>query len=352
MLLDITKLKPHPRNVETYGNESIDDIVASITKSKWIKPITVTQNNVIISGHRRYYACKFLGITEIPGEVRIFKDEFEELEALLLENANREKTKIQKDNEWDLWEEIEKAKAKQRRVEAARKTNEDLSQEQNIRDTPNLAEHLNKEKSIKTNKSESRNIIGEKVGLSHSDHDKIKKIKTVIKEKESEGKIEEAKILSEVLEKSTDGALKLIKENGIDKISQEDRDKIKSGEVSALEVLKNNKKKELLEAQKKKAEEDRIIKEKEAEKRKQELEQRRLQPRKCSHEIFDICPENTTCQYWENGCLYILMEKCAIKQEEKVKDYNGTCPCCNSQLKIMINDCYVKKDMIKITEVK
>ena len=217
--------------------------------------------------------------------------------------------------------------------------------------TDKLKESLKLEESLKPEKS--RDKAAKQSGFSSAtDYRRTKEVVDVIKEKESEGKIEEAKILSEVLEKSTDGALKLIKENGIDKISQEDRDKIKSGEVSALEVLKNNKKKELLEAQKKKAEEDRIIKEKEAEKRKQELEQRRLQPRKCSHEIFDICPENTTCQYWENGCLYILMEKCAIKQEEKVKDYNGTCPCCNSQLKIMINDCYVKKDMIKITEVK
>lgn len=57
----ISELNPHPYNEEIYGaNESIDELVASIRKTGKVATLTITDNDVIISGHRRWKSCKQL----------------------------------------------------------------------------------------------------------------------------------------------------------------------------------------------------------------------------------------------------------------------------------------------------
>jgi len=115
-------LKPHPRNSSIYGDdEDVTELVELIRRSEWLKPVIVTANYVIISGHRRWKAALQLELESVPVEVREFRDEIAELEALLLENASRFKTNEQKVREAQAWKEIETIHAKERISEAGQK---------------------------------------------------------------------------------------------------------------------------------------------------------------------------------------------------------------------------------------
>ena len=114
--LDPRSLKPHPRNITIYGEETLDDLIEQIQTSGWIKPIVVTRKHHIISGHRRWKAALALNFPTVPIEYRDFPDETAELEALLLENATRSKTIEQKVREAEVWKEIEQAKARTRQT--------------------------------------------------------------------------------------------------------------------------------------------------------------------------------------------------------------------------------------------
>ena len=68
MKIEINKLNPHPLNSRIYGYTDCTDLIESIQKTGWIKPILITRNNTIISGHRRVEACKSLEIQEVDFE--------------------------------------------------------------------------------------------------------------------------------------------------------------------------------------------------------------------------------------------------------------------------------------------
>ena len=117
----ISELKPHPYNEEIYGtNESIDELVASMRKSGIVTIMTITDDNVIISGHRRWKSCKQLvaegdkRFCEVNCEVREFDNEWEELEYLVIDNNSRDKTMEQKAREAQVLIEAEKELGKKR----------------------------------------------------------------------------------------------------------------------------------------------------------------------------------------------------------------------------------------------
>ncbi len=113
--IDPRGFKPHPRNSSIYGDdEDITELLKLITHSGWVKPLVLTPDYVIISGHRRWKAALELGLESVPVEVREFSNETAELEALLLENATRLKFIEQKVREAEAWEEVERVKAKGR----------------------------------------------------------------------------------------------------------------------------------------------------------------------------------------------------------------------------------------------
>ena len=110
----VVELHPHPKNDSIYGDEDIEQLAQDIKRSKWVKPLIVTPEGTIISGHRRWKAVSSLGWETVPVEEKEFTDEIAELEALLLENANREKSIEQKCREGLTWEAIEQANSRQR----------------------------------------------------------------------------------------------------------------------------------------------------------------------------------------------------------------------------------------------
>lgn len=114
----VDELTPHPKNFEIYGQESVtDDLLASIKKKGVMVPLTITSENVIISGHRRFEAAKLAGLDIVPVGIATFESEIDELEAIIEFNRQREKTFVQKMKEAEALEGIEKQRAKDRQGE-------------------------------------------------------------------------------------------------------------------------------------------------------------------------------------------------------------------------------------------
>ncbi|MEB3882809.1 ParB N-terminal domain-containing protein [Lyngbya sp. CCY1209] len=109
-------LKPHPRYAGIYGDIDAGELTEQIRASGWMRPLTVTPEHVIIGGHRRWKAALALGWPEVPVAVHPFRDRTAELEAMLGENAVRDKTREQKVREANAWKPIETEKAKERQL--------------------------------------------------------------------------------------------------------------------------------------------------------------------------------------------------------------------------------------------
>lgn len=119
----ISELKPHPYNEEIYGtNESIDELVASIRKTGKVATLIITDENVIISGHRRWKSCQRLTeegdtrFNSVNCEIEHFIDSLDEIESLIMYNDTRIKSLEQKAREAQVLLDIEKEKAEKRRL--------------------------------------------------------------------------------------------------------------------------------------------------------------------------------------------------------------------------------------------
>jgi len=195
---DPKTLKPHPRNSAIYGSEEdVTSLIELIRTSGWVRPLAVTPTGTIISGHRRCKAVLALGWESVPVEVREFNDDLTELQALLLENANRVKTVEQKVREAFAWKEVETQKAKKRLLAAQNNTAG--------RAVPENFPELLKEK------GETRDRLASLVGLgSGRTYQKAAKVVTQIDSDTSVGHMEVAQALRKVLnEQSVDAAYTL-----------------------------------------------------------------------------------------------------------------------------------------------
>lgn len=118
--IDPKKLKPHPKNVEIYGREEVDEeLVESILEKGQLEPIVIDQNYRIVSGHRRWRALTKInedneGIKAICF-LKPFESELDEKEALVEYNRQRKKVPLQIYQEVKLLDEIYVERAVQRR---------------------------------------------------------------------------------------------------------------------------------------------------------------------------------------------------------------------------------------------
>ena len=79
-VMNIDCFKPHPENTVFFDDmtgEKWNDFVENIRTRGVREAIIVTPDMVIVSGHQRVRACKELGITEIPYEIRYYQNEDE-----------------------------------------------------------------------------------------------------------------------------------------------------------------------------------------------------------------------------------------------------------------------------------
>ncbi|QCX54433.1 ParB/RepB/Spo0J family partition protein [Elizabethkingia sp. JS20170427COW] len=118
--VDIDDIFPNPHQPRLFFDEkALNDLAQSIKTLGIIQPITLKKDGdkfLIISGERRYRACKIAGLKSIPAYVRLVNDQ-ELLEMALVENIQRE----------DL-DAIEVALTYHRLIEEIGLTQEDLSQ--------------------------------------------------------------------------------------------------------------------------------------------------------------------------------------------------------------------------------
>ena len=102
MLISTDTLKPHPLNLQIYGEGQIDPhLCKDIQERGILSPIVVNPDNTIISGHSRWLAARKLGFNTVPVEVRRFGTEAEERLALISYNKTRIKTYDQEMREID-----------------------------------------------------------------------------------------------------------------------------------------------------------------------------------------------------------------------------------------------------------
>lgn len=132
--LSTKNLKPHPINLELYGEEETDyKLIDSIREKGQLEPLVViidkevSGDYIIISGHRRWEALKYLG-KEANCRLVSFGDDENELEikqAIIESNKYRKKNNSQISNEVNLLRSIYAEKEKKLH-EVALKQNADI----------------------------------------------------------------------------------------------------------------------------------------------------------------------------------------------------------------------------------
>ena len=138
----------------------------------------------------------------MPCELKECESEIEELEVLLLENQYRDKTNYQKVKEGEVWDEIERAKAKAYQVSKLKQNNSVV---------PNLEQR---------EKGKSDKIVAERVGLKKTSYQTGRQVAKTIDELKEQGRHDDADILIQVMDKSVSGALKAVEMGVLDRVDE------------------------------------------------------------------------------------------------------------------------------------
>lgn len=150
------ELSAHPINQDIYTDRDNGGLAERIAEHGFRESqrIIATPDLTILSGHRRWNAAKQAGVESVPIEVVDVDPESDEaLVELLSANDYREKTPGEKIREGELWEELERERAKEREQSGG-------------------VETLPQGETGKT-----RDKVGEKVGLSGRSYERGKEVK-------------------------------------------------------------------------------------------------------------------------------------------------------------------------------
>lgn len=125
-------LEPHELNEEIYTNRNIDELVSKIDAYGFqeSQPLLITDDDTILSGHRRWRAARELGVEKVPVRRVDAEDQHEQLFTLLIANKYRDKTAAEKINEAEAWERIEREKAAERNAASAGASPQKLAETQ------------------------------------------------------------------------------------------------------------------------------------------------------------------------------------------------------------------------------
>ena len=93
---EIQNLVPYARNARTHSEAQIAQIAASIQEWGWTIPVLVDEAGLIIAGHGRILAARFLGITDVPVMVAMGWSDAKKRAYMLADN------KLALNAEWDL----------------------------------------------------------------------------------------------------------------------------------------------------------------------------------------------------------------------------------------------------------
>ena len=64
--VDISSLKPHPKNPRVHPDSLINKIQSSIKEFGWTNPILVSADGYILAGHARLKAAHKMGLMQVP----------------------------------------------------------------------------------------------------------------------------------------------------------------------------------------------------------------------------------------------------------------------------------------------
>lgn len=86
--VDIETVKPNPKNRNKHNDDQIDRLAKIIEYNGWRSPITVSnRSGLVVVGHGRLLAAKKLGLKEVPVSFQDFKDQDEETQFGVADNA-------------------------------------------------------------------------------------------------------------------------------------------------------------------------------------------------------------------------------------------------------------------------
>lgn len=156
--IDIDKIHPNPFQPRTdFRSDALDELKKSILENGLIQPITVRRAGKnryeLISGERRFRACKDIGYTKIPGYIRKVDTNEAMLALSIIENVQRE----------DL-NPIEIAYGYKRLIDECNLTQEDIA-EKVSKDRTTITNFL---RLLKLPKSIQQNIIDEEISMGHA----------------------------------------------------------------------------------------------------------------------------------------------------------------------------------------
>jgi ParB-like chromosome segregation protein Spo0J len=232
-----SSLKPHSKNEKIYGNEDVSNLVALIKEcGEIIDSLVINQDNVIISGHRRWSAAQKLNIETLPCEVINTLSEEEELELLIQYNASREKTFEQRIREGMTLEEVYKAKAKKRSLSNLK---------QNKPDSTDMGELNISEESAENGspKGITRDIVAKDAGIpSGTSYERGKKVIEVVDKLRGDGNEEDASLLLTILDKSASAAKDLaLNAKFLISLTEDTKNDLKRGKISVRSILPKEK---------------------------------------------------------------------------------------------------------------
>ena len=114
-------LSRHPLSIKLYGYELESEFIESVKKYGIICPIQVTQDFIIVDGHRRYQAAQQLGIERDHVIVRLDLDDDLAIQEALIEcNRHRDRSDEIKHHEAQVLESIAQERAKQLEIISGR----------------------------------------------------------------------------------------------------------------------------------------------------------------------------------------------------------------------------------------
>jgi ParB-like chromosome segregation protein Spo0J len=238
--IEITRLKPHPRNVLIYGQEDVSDLVAQIKeRGRIVIPLIINKNNTILSGHRRWGAAKELGIATVPCEMREFDSDEDELEFLLHSNVSRKKTREQTAREGIVLEEVLSAQAKKRRMANLSQNNSEWDESSHSDkddandDSPAVDDAIGR----------TRDEVAKALRIgSGKQFDRMKAVINKVDELRTQGRDEDAELFLVVLNRSASAAYDLLSIS-LDSLTNEKRDSLKLGKVAPRALASEEKEK-------------------------------------------------------------------------------------------------------------
>lgn len=106
-LIDISELKPNPKNNNIHPDNQIEKLAKLIQDHGWRIPITVSnQSGYIVRGHGKLMAAKSLGATKIPVDFQDYESPAKELADLVADNKIPELSFFDDDLTRDLFHDI------------------------------------------------------------------------------------------------------------------------------------------------------------------------------------------------------------------------------------------------------